>query len=176
RADGRADVRGEIGRWYGGKGSACRKWGRGRDRQGVAVGYQAGFVRGLNWNAAGRWKPEGNRGAYLPRGDARNGRRALPLGSTTAKHDDQRQCRSDWGRSRWTAADPKIQGRRKEDPRHPRHYDRHLCAGRQKRDHAGNKNFHLRRQEAGGRNLSDPAHQLRQERPRTADVIMNIAG
>src|SRR5262249_15813543 len=33
-------------------------------------------------------------------------------------------------RSRWTAADPEIQGRREENPRHPRHHHRYLCAGR----------------------------------------------
>lgn len=45
-----------------------------------------------------------------------------------------------------------------------------------RRDHTGNKNFHRRREEAGGRNVSDPAHQLRQKRDRAADVIVNIAG
>ncbi|MGB9065548.1 MAG: hypothetical protein WCC80_19540 [Pseudolabrys sp.] len=48
----------------------------------------------------------------------------------------------------------------------PRHHHRHLCARRQKRDHAGDENLHRRCEEAGGRNVSDPAHQLRQERAR----------
>ena len=33
-------------------------------------------------------------------------------------------------RSRWTAVDPEIQRRREENPRHPRHHHRYLCAGR----------------------------------------------
>src|SRR5262249_62189101 len=54
-----------------------------------AVRHQAGLVRGYHRNAAARRQPDRTRSAHLPRIDAGNRRRTLPMGPSTPEHNDQ---------------------------------------------------------------------------------------
>ena len=100
----------------------------------------------------------------------RGRRRTLSMGSATAEHDDQCQCRAGRQCGGRENVDVEIQGRRKEDRRAGECANRRLRARRQKRHQAGGEGLH-RRGQTGRRNAPGPGLAGRPGRCDAADAI-----